>query len=387
MFPAEGDGQEERYGMRVIGVMIAGAMGIVALGIATAHWQAPGVFGQVTGLGRTIEQRVETAAQSTLHQLGFDWAHVSADGQIVTLTGNSPREEESVMAVNAILNAMGPGGLWRGGVISVIDRSEIAPIASPFVWRVSKRDGEIIITGVVPSRESRREILEYAKSLFTQPIRSEMQIARGAPAEQSWITVARTALSQVAALEAGDALLKDTRLTVEGSLSDAFRRERIRDELTRLPSPFVAAARLDGAESVDINPLIEVLTEQRIRDVSMCQSVIDELLQDAAIQFEQASSMLEKDSYASLDRIAIALKRCDEVQIEIRGHTDNSGDPDSNLKLSGNRAQRILDYLVLNGLESERLRATGLGDAEPIANNDSEFGRSQNRRIEIVVTR
>ena len=158
--------------MKVFGVIIGGGIALMALGIATAHWQAPGMLSHVTGQAGSIEQRVETAARAAIDALGYEWAEIEADGQIVTLRGLAPREEERVLAVNALLNAHGQGGFWRGGVISVVDRSEIAPVASPFVWRASRRDGEVRITGVVPSREARRDLLEFAASAFPEPVRA-----------------------------------------------------------------------------------------------------------------------------------------------------------------------------------------------------------------------
>lgn len=71
--------------------------------------------------------------------------------------------------------------------------------------------------------------------------------------------------------------------------------------------------------------------------------------------------------------------------IEIRGHTDKSGDPARNMELSQARANAVKDALVAAGAPAEMLTATGYGDTRPRATNDTEFGRFQNRRIEYVV--
>jgi outer membrane protein OmpA-like peptidoglycan-associated protein len=73
------------------------------------------------------------------------------------------------------------------------------------------------------------------------------------------------------------------------------------------------------------------------------------------------------------------------MRIEIRGHTDNTGDPAANLELSKARANTVYQELVSNGIDAARLTATGYGDTIPIAGNDTEDGRSQNRRTEFKI--
>jgi OOP family OmpA-OmpF porin len=71
--------------------------------------------------------------------------------------------------------------------------------------------------------------------------------------------------------------------------------------------------------------------------------------------------------------------------IEIRGHTDNTGDGAANLALSEARAEAVRDALVMSGVPASMLRATGYGDTKPRAPNDTEYGRFQNRRIEYAL--
>ncbi|MCB1832791.1 MAG: OmpA family protein, partial [Geminicoccaceae bacterium] len=68
---------------------------------------------------------------------------------------------------------------------------------------------------------------------------------------------------------------------------------------------------------------------------------------------------------------------------EVQGHTDSTGATDYNQGLSERRAQSVLDYLTGKGVEAERLTAVGFGENRPIASNDTEEGRAQNRRVEI----
>ena len=103
------------------------------------------------------------------------------------------------------------------------------------------------------------------------------------------------------------------------------------------------------------------------------------------IYFDQSSPVLRPESYPELDQLADILKASPALQIEIRGHTDNQGDFDLNVKLSRDRCQAIVDYLVNKGIANNRLKAVGRGPIDPIAPNNNEENRKKNRRVEFVV--
>ena len=103
------------------------------------------------------------------------------------------------------------------------------------------------------------------------------------------------------------------------------------------------------------------------------------------IQFELDSADLTSGAQSILDDIAISLTQYDKLKLEVQAHTDNRGSKSYNQKLSQKRAQSVLDYLVSKGVSSERLEAKGYGEMEPSSPNDTEEGRSMNRRVEFVV--
>ena len=73
------------------------------------------------------------------------------------------------------------------------------------------------------------------------------------------------------------------------------------------------------------------------------------------------------------------------MKIEVSGHTDNKGTMQANQVLSENRARSVYQYLIANGISAERLSFKGFGQTQPIASNDTEDGRSQNRRTEFKI--
>jgi outer membrane protein OmpA-like peptidoglycan-associated protein len=81
------------------------------------------------------------------------------------------------------------------------------------------------------------------------------------------------------------------------------------------------------------------------------------------------------------------LKAYPTVHLKIGGYTDNVGDPAANFKLSDERAKSVRNEMIKMGVEPSRLLAEGYGEQYPVASNDTEEGRAQNRRIAVRVTK
>jgi len=104
------------------------------------------------------------------------------------------------------------------------------------------------------------------------------------------------------------------------------------------------------------------------------------------IEFESNKSTLKESSFPELDRIAKMMAENSSVRVSIEGHTDSIGREIDNIKLSQDRAQAVVDYLLQQGVETDRIEAVGWGEAKPIASNDvEEGGRALNRRVEIKI--
>lgn len=100
--------------------------------------------------------------------------------------------------------------------------------------------------------------------------------------------------------------------------------------------------------------------------------------------FQSGKKELDVESMAILTLLSKYLTETPALEIEISGHTDNRGTPEQNLRLSTERANSIKEILVQTGISPQRIITRGYADLRPIAKNDTEFGRSQNRRVEIV---
>ena len=102
------------------------------------------------------------------------------------------------------------------------------------------------------------------------------------------------------------------------------------------------------------------------------------------INFETGKSDIKPESQSIVDQIADMLKANPNLKISVEGHTDNVGAQASNQILSENRAKSVMNALIDKNIDKGRLSAKGLGQTKPIAENNSEEGRAQNRRVEIV---
>jgi outer membrane protein OmpA-like peptidoglycan-associated protein/Tol biopolymer transport system component len=102
--------------------------------------------------------------------------------------------------------------------------------------------------------------------------------------------------------------------------------------------------------------------------------------------FDVGKFDLKPESQIELDKLVLLLQENPGVRIEIGGHTDNVGKPSDNLSLSINRAKAVVNYLVARNIPATRLVAKGYGETKAVADNNTEEGRAQNRRTEMIVT-
>lgn len=101
--------------------------------------------------------------------------------------------------------------------------------------------------------------------------------------------------------------------------------------------------------------------------------------------FDFDKSDLKSESFVELDKLVEILQKNPSIKIEISGHTDDKGELDYNQKLSQQRAESVLQYLVKKGIDKTRLVAKGYGESKPIVPNDSEENKAKNRRTEVRI--
>ncbi|MBS1532441.1 MAG: OmpA family protein [Bacteroidetes bacterium] len=106
---------------------------------------------------------------------------------------------------------------------------------------------------------------------------------------------------------------------------------------------------------------------------------------DSGLLFGAGSAALTPDAQTNLQNLASSLHQNAETNVIIIGHSDNTGTPPQNMAISLKRAQTVKDFLASKGVDPARVTTLGKGDTEPIADNTTEAGRAQNRRVEVVI--
>ncbi len=188
---------------------------------------------------------------------------------------------------------------------------------------------------------------------------------------EHWRAATESLLDIVAATHSAAATLSVSGASIRAVITDASSLEK---PLTRLETLLPQGAKLD-VDLVEANPALAPGT---------CENLLASIRRES-IRFEQSSEHLRSSSYATLDRLAEVAMKCPDVTLVITGHTDASGDEAWNRHLSELRAAAVARHLTRRGIGQERLEVAGLGDAQPVANNDTPYGRKLNRRIEIDI--
>ncbi len=139
---------------------------------------------------------------------------------------------------------------------------------------------------------------------------------------------------------------------------------------------------LDGIRVVEDNMTSfdpEAAMRQAQQDFQTALAGVD----TSKVAFEPGSISLTAESKTSLAELVQLLRAYPQFRIRVAGHTDNTGRPEVNLRISKQRAQAVASYLLQRSVGRDQVIAQGYGATRPIANNESEAGRARNRRIEI----
>lgn len=144
--------------------------------------------------------------------------------------------------------------------------------------------------------------------------------------------------------------------------------------------PDQADSDADGiVDGLDVCPATERGSPVNATGCPLFEGRLDGLL------FDSASSELLSPARSILDELAAQLLLYPDVRIAVMAHTDNSGNANSNLELSRERASAVASYLVSRGVSGQRLRAEAFGESRPVSSNQTAEGRRTNRRIELRV--
>ena len=129
---------------------------------------------------------------------------------------------------------------------------------------------------------------------------------------------------------------------------------------------------------------LENVQVETVKDVNGLEAI--KVTFDSGILFDFNKSTLRTEAKQQLDKFAAEMADMPETGITVYGHTDNVGSEAVNKRISLQRAESVGNYLSGKGISKSRLTMEGLGFDQPVADNETEVGRAQNRRVEIFIT-
>lgn len=122
-----------------------------------------------------------------------------------------------------------------------------------------------------------------------------------------------------------------------------------------------------------------------LKEFLMEKITIGQMITLDKIQFETGKSHLVPDSYDQIDLLVMLMKSNPDMEIEIGGHTDNTGGVKSSLKLSEERVNEVKRVLIEKGIDKKRIKGVGYGGSKPVESNSTEEGKRKNRRVEFKI--
>lgn len=234
--------------------------------------------------------------------------------------------------------------------------------------RIVSAPGQIVVSGTVPDEATKSVVLEKLRQLYGAG-RVVDQISTGnVVASPNWSTHVQKLLApHLKLISKGQLMIDGTNVSLKGEVANEALRQQIASDM-----------------AVSLNPTYVIKNGLRVSAVE--QRVLNQVLANRIVEFEAGSARLTSSGTAILDEMAAAMTRIGNKHIEIIGHTDSSGQHDTNMALSQARADAVKTHLIAAGINPALLNTSGMGPDQPIASNDTAAGRSRNRRIEFRVS-
>jgi OmpA-OmpF porin, OOP family len=247
--------------------------------------------------------------------------------------------------------------------------------APPYIFQAYKDPVAVTLTltGHVPDDKVHAALVAAAgHKFFSEKVADNLKASVGAPS--GFAAAVGPALGALSRLSTGTLVVSDREVKLSG---DAFYDAAAVQIRAGLGKGFPQGWQFKA--DISVKPAAAPV------DATVCQQLFADLLGKGNIGFQSGQATIDPDSAGLLDRLTETALRCPTANIEVAGHTDADGEDSFNQVLSEKRAQAVVDYLVKAGLPADRFTATGHGSTEPVASNDTDEGKAQNRRIEFVV--
>lgn len=331
---------------------LSGASCIVALGTPSAHWGEAAVAG-INALGR-LEGGTLTLSNTDVTLIGLPGSDPAPFGEVRdALDAELPR----AFSLSATLPEALP---------TMIGPPEFTVTLSDAGATLRGRLGDALTETAVRSLAE----AEFGVARFTMSTRL---MPEGLP--QGWPVRVLAGLEAMAHVKTGNLRVQPDRITLSGRSGEPD----AQDTISRL---LIERLGQDATFSVDVTYDEALDPAAALLPPDECLARIRTVTDATKITFDPGSATISGQGMQALDGIADILRNCDETPLLVAGYTDSQGREETNLRLSQERAEAVLNALLARRVPVSGFEAVGYGEADPIDDNATEEGREANRRIE-----
>lgn len=308
------------------------------------------------------------AAAAALAKL--DTGLVAFDGKSWSISGEMSAGVTEADIQSVLDAAATPVNDWRLELATKLPGPVAASTAEPTKPAVDPaysfsatraKDGKVTLTGQVPADPARRYF-----AVITGAPAEALTVAPNAPAD--FLTSAEGGLRQLMELSEGKLAFTNGKWSLSGTVEDADGKDAVSSAIAGLPNGAAWALDISAPAAIEA-----------------CRAAIGDWSTTQTILFKAGASVIVDDSKPALDALAKDLALCPDNIVEVEGHTDADGDANANLALSVARSEAVIKALIDRNILPARLYAVGYGESKPVASNDTDAGKRQNRRIVINI--
>ena len=240
------------------------------------------------------------------------------------------------------------------------------------VLTMSRLHNELVVRGAISSEANERILQHTAATHFADDQRT-LELTQQQSLPPRWALISEITLTSLAPLSIFDATLRADELDIKG-IADSD--EHVTQLLKKIEQVLPPDMRfLHNIQIIQLDHSFGRLCEKRFAAA----------IRDRRIQFDNSSRSVTTDSYSLLDTLVEIAFDCPQAFFTATGYSDDRGEPAVNLALSLERARSATAYMQDKGIPASRLKAIGLGVANPVASNTTATGRRLNRRLEFTM--
>lgn len=231
---------------------------------------------------------------------------------------------------------------------------------------ITQSEKLVVATGVVPDEATKAKLIARLKMIYGNRVVDQLAVGN-VIAPPNWAgNVEKIINDNLKDVSQGQLDVNGTTVNLRGQIkNEALRQGLVSQIASSLTSNY------------NVKDALTVMTSE--------QTNLNDTLAGRIVEFDSGSANIRAASSGLLNEVAQRIVALGNKTVEVVGHTDNAGNPNNNLILSKARAEAVKAFLIQKGIAPERILTNGLGDKQPVADNETPEGRTRNRRIEFRI--